>query len=379
MDFDFSAEQRQIQDEARRFLSAQCGTRAARKAIESDSPHDAALWRAIAELGWTGITIPETYGGLGLGYLEACLIAEELGRTVAPVPLSSSIFLAAEALLRHGSETQCATWLPQLASGASIGTVALTEAASDLLPSPPACSVEHGRLSGAKSPVADAAVADVAIVLATEDGHPGLFLAPLRQEGVRCTPLRSIDPSRPLANLSFDQVAVERIGDADGLSAAQALLDRAAVLLAFEQIGIADASLDLARGFVLERQVFGRTLGSYQAVKHKLAELYVSNQIARSNAYYGAWALSTDDAALPLAASLSRVAAIQAARAASREGLHLHGGMGFTWEADCHLYYRRAQHLALILGGERHWKRRMLQHARPQLPGAVNTHRMAAA
>jgi alkylation response protein AidB-like acyl-CoA dehydrogenase len=365
MDFDFSAEQRQIQAEARRFLAGRCGTGAARQAIESGKGSDRALWQAIAELGWTGITIPERHGGLGLGHLEACLIAEELGRVVAPVPFSSSIFLAAEALLRFGTAAQREAWLPKLARGEIVATLALTESAGSVLPGQPLCSVSHGRLSGTKTAVVDGSDADLAIVLAKHGHTNALFLVRLDDAGVQRTPLRSIDPSRPLAMLRFDNAAAEPLDVSDGADAAQRLLDRAAVMLAFEQIGVADACLEMARSFVLERRVFGRTLGSYQAIKHKLADLYVGNQIARSNAYYGAWALATGDAALPLAASLSRVAAIQAACTASREALHLHGGMGFTWEADCHLYYRRAQHLALILGGERHWKARMLLHARP--------------
>jgi alkylation response protein AidB-like acyl-CoA dehydrogenase len=368
MDFDFSAEQRQIQGEARRFLAQRCGTGAARQAIESGGRSDRALWQSIAELGWTGITIPERYGGLGLGHLEACLIAEELGRVVAPVPLCSSTFLAAEALLRYGSAAQREAWLPKLANGETIATLALTESPGDALPRRPQCAVTDGRLSGTKTAVADGSDADLVIVLAAHGDSSALFLVAAGDSGVLRAPLRSIDPSRQLATLRFENATAERLGgiDGDGAELAHALLDRAAVMLAFEQIGVADACLEMARSFVLERRVFGRTLGSYQAIKHKLADVYVGNQIARSNAYYGAWALATDDASLPLAAALSRVAASQAACTASREALHVHGGMGFTWEADCHLYYRRAQHLALILGGERHWKTRMLHHARPR-------------
>lgn len=366
MDFDFSPEQRQMQQEARRFLSDRCGTRAARAVMERGSDHDEPLWRGIAELGWTGVTIPERYGGLGLGHLEQCLIAEELGRVVAPVPFVSSLCLAAEALLRHGDEAQRSAWLPRLASGEAIGTAAFTEGPGETLPRSPKCRYDSGRLCGSKMPVADGAIADLVVVLAADGSGTGLYLVARSAPGVHRQRLPGIDPARGIARLQFDGAPAVRLGAADGHTLAADLLDRAAAVTAFEQIGGADACLDMARSFTLERTVFGRKLGSYQAIKHKLADAYVGNQIARSNAYYGAWALANDSPSLPLAAALSRVSAIQAYRYIAREGLHIHGGMGFTWEADCHLYYRRAQQLALLLGSEHRWKERMLRHARSQ-------------
>src|SRR6202034_675401 len=153
----------------------------------------------------------------------------------------------------------------------------------------------------------------------------------------------------------------ERLGEAgEGLSLAEALLERAAVLLAFEQLGGADRALEMAKGYALERYAFGRPIGGYQAIKHKLADMYVKNELARSNAYYGAWALASDAAELPLAAAAARVAATEAFHLASKENIQTHGGMGFTWEVDCHLYYRRSKHLALTLGSAPWWQDRLI-------------------
>ncbi len=194
-----------------------------------------------------------------------------------------------------------------------------------------------------------------------KNGRPGLFLVDLTGPGVARETVATIDPSRDHAKLVFTDALAERLGeDGDGWELTRRLLDRAAVLIAFEQIGGAQACLDMARDYALERYAFGRPIGSFQAIKHKLADVYIATELARSNAYYGAWALATEAAELPLAAAAARVAATEAFHLASKENIQTHGGMGFTWETDCHLYYRRSKHLALTLGSAPWWQDRVI-------------------
>lgn len=364
MNFDFSDEQKLLKDQARKFLGEKCTTKAVRRVLEGSEPHDKALWEAIAEMGWTGTTIPEAYGGLGLGYLELCVIAEELGRALAPVPFSSTAYLFTEALLLAGSDKQKHRLLPKVANGEIVGTFALAEGKPAVTPRAVSATFRNGRLDGTKVPVPDGSAADYAIVVArTCDGVGGLslVLADLNAEGVARRAIRSIDPSRNESEIAFDAAPGEPLGQpGEGWALAQRVLDRAAILFAFEQVGGADAALAMARDFALGRYAFGRQIGSFQAIKHKLADMYVLNELARSNAYYGAWALSTGAAELPLAAAAARVSATQAFHYAAKENVQTHGGMGFTWEADCHLYYRREKLLALAIGSERTWKEKLV-------------------
>jgi alkylation response protein AidB-like acyl-CoA dehydrogenase len=186
------------------------------------------------------------------------------------------------------------------------------------------------------------------------------YLVDLTGEGVERSLVTTIDPTRGEARIVFTGAPAQPLGTpGEGFAALSRIQDRAAILVAFEQVGGADRCLEMARDYALERYAFGRPIGSYQAIKHKLAEVFIRNEVARANAYYGAWALSTDAPELPLAAAAARVAASAAYLLASRENIQTHGGIGFTWEADCHFYYRRARHLGLILGAPRDWKRRV--------------------
>lgn len=366
MNFDFSDDQKALRDQARKFLSEKSSLKHVRKILEGTASHDAALWSGIAELGWLGTAIPEEYGGVGLGHLELCVIAEEMGRALAPVPFGSSVYLATEALVTLGSEAQKQAWLPRLAQGEAIGTVALAEGTGPLSARAITARVSGGALDGVKWPVADGLAATVAIVLARGSDEPGekglsLYLVDLTGAGVTRTDLKTLDPSRSAAKVTFAGAKAELLGPAgQGLSAAQTILDRAAVLVAFEQVGGAQASLDMAREFALQRYAFGRQIASYQAIKHKLADMYVAIELARSNAYYGAWALSTGAPELPVAAAGARISASDAFHLASKENIQTHGGMGFTWETDCHLFYRRAKWLGHALGTTRVWKDRLI-------------------
>jgi acyl-CoA dehydrogenase len=366
MNFDFSDEQKFLREQARRFLAGKCPPRVVRGVLESDAGYDSALWKSIAAMGWLGTAIPETYGGLGFGALELCVIAEELGRVLAPVPFTSTVCLFAEALLLAGSEEQKQRYLPQVAHGDLIGTFARVEGAGAVTPKAIRTSFHAGRISGKKMAVADAMDADVAIVLvrtSEETGERGLSLAlaELGADGVTRRRQDSIDPSRKRAMLVFDDAPAELLGrSGGGWELQRQVLDRTAVLIAFEQVGGADACLAMAKDYAMTRYAFGRLIGSFQAIKHKLADMYIANELARSNAYYGAWALSTNARELALAAAAARVSATQAFDFAANESVQIHGGIGFTWEADAHLFQKRARDLALSLGPQRVWKDRLV-------------------
>ncbi|MET0587812.1 MAG: acyl-CoA dehydrogenase family protein [Novosphingobium sp.] len=371
MNFDYNDEQKALKDEARRFLAAVSPLSVVRAAIENPAEgYDKTLWQRIGEQGWCGAAIPESFGGIGMGYVELCALAEELGRSLAPVPFASTVYLFAEALLLAGSDEQKEDFLPQVAAGSLIGTLAVSEGPGVLTPDRITTRFADGKLTGEKVPVTDGLAADRVVVLAMADDGPGLFLVDLTGEGVSRSGVTTIDPTRGEARIAFDSAPAQPLGQGgDALSQLARIQDRAAVLLAFEQLGGADRCLEMARDYALERYAFGRPIGGYQAIKHKLADVFVKNEVARANAYFGAWALSTDAPELPLAAAAARVAGSAAYWLASKESIQTHGGIGFTWEADCHFYYRRARHLGLIIGAPRDWKRRLVSALRDQVEG----------
>lgn len=361
MNFEFSDEQNMLRDQAVGFLGDRSPLSVARRILEGDEAYDTEVWRGITELGWTATTIPEQFNGIGYGHLELCVIAEELGRALTPVPFSSSVYMATEAIVQYGADAQKENWLSKLAQGQVIGCAALAESAGSLSAKSIQASVKNGKLNGSKAVVPDGDVADVAVVIAQDGGDFSLFLVDLAQPGVTRTSVRTIDPSRSHANIEFSNVEVEPLGKpGQGLELLEDLLHRAAVLFAFEQVGGAEAAMNQAREYALGRYAFGRPIAGFQAIKHKLANMYVAIQLARSNCYYGAWALSTNAPELPVAAATARVSASQAYRQCAEENIQTHGGMGFTWEFDCHLYYRRAKLLAVNLGGESDWKNRLI-------------------
>ncbi len=359
MNFDFSPELGEVRSQAQAVLRVHAAG-SARRALESGSGFDAELWARVAGLGWLGAAIPEAYGGIGLGEEGLCVIAEEVGRSLAAIPFASTAYLAAQAILLFGDAAQKARWLPRLADGSLIGCLALAEGPG--APSAEALGtvLREGRLHGTKHPVIDGGVAGLAIVAAREGEAAVLCVAELDQQAVTRKRLETVDPSRDAAGMTFDGAAAERLPGAAGWSAAENLLDRAAILYAFEQVGGAQACLEMACDYALQRRAFGRQIGSFQAIKHKLADVYIAIELARSNAYYGAFALQTNAPDLTEAAAAARVAATQAFNLASQENIQTHGGMGFTWEADCHLFYRRARHLALVIGAAPFWKDRLV-------------------
>ncbi|WP_315775528.1 MULTISPECIES: acyl-CoA dehydrogenase family protein [unclassified Bradyrhizobium] len=370
MNFDFSDDQKQLRDQARKFLAEKCPPKAVRVVLDGKEPYDRALWKGFAEMGFLGVAIPEEYGGAGAGHLELCVIAEEVGRALAPVPFSSTVYLAAEALMLAGSDAQKQAWLPKIANGEAIGTLALFEGTGNPSPKAIKCEAANGVLNGTKKPVADGAIADLVIVAARtastgRDSDISLFLVDVKAGGVAAKELTNLDPTRGQAELTFTNCKAEPLGAAgEGWSIITQVLDRAAVLTAFEQVGGSDRALEMGRDYALDRIAFGRPIGSFQAVKHMLADMYVSATLARSNSYYGAWALSTNAPELPEAAASARISATQAFQHCAKNNIQVHGGMGFTWEFDCHMYYRRANALALGLGSLSYWEDQLIDRKR---------------
>lgn len=365
MDFDFSDDENFLRKNVRAFFDKMNTLTSARRVMTDGSPFDQVIWDQVVQAGWCGIGIPEKFGGAGYGFLELAVIAEELGRSLAPIPFSSTSFLASRALLRLGDDDQCARHLAGLASGDLIGTAALWPALA-AGPVDGGVRVISGRLGGVAVPVPDGAVADLALVAAAEeDGTRAIYVVQLDQPGVERRRVESLDESRPQAHLQFTRAVGERLAACD----ADRLLDDAAVLVAFEQLGGAQRCLELATDYAKERFAFGRPIGSFQAIKHKLANVVACVETARSNCYYGAWAGSVDDDRLPLAACSARVSATEAFEYAARENVQVHGGIGYTWEADPQLFLRRSAALTLALDGPHAWRERLItrltDHAQP--------------
>ena len=361
MNFEFSSDQRLLRDIARKFLEGQESIKKAREVMEGDHSYDETLWKSVIEMGWTATTIPEEFDGLGLGYLELCVIAEELGRSLAPTPFSSSIYLATEAILNHGTKEQKQNYLPKLAAGEIVGTLAHTETTTAPTQENLACELKKDQLNGSKIVVPDGDIANFAVVSAKDGNKVVLCLVDLAAKGVEIKRENTLDPSRSHASIVFKNAKVEVLDSKeDGWTALQEVLDRAAVLFAFEQLGGAEACMNMAKEYAMGRFAFGRPIASFQAIKHKIADMYIAVELARSNCYFGAWALSTNAPELSTAAATARVSASQAFNECSKEIIQTHGGMGFTWEFDCHLYYRRCRQLAANIGSQAIWKNKLI-------------------
>ena len=361
MNLDFSDDQKFLQEEARKFLEKEQALNRNRSVLETDNKFDEDLWEKIVELGWTGIRIPEDYGGLGLGHLELCVIAEELGRFLAPVPYSSSVYLFTEAIINYGTDEIKKDFLPKLVSGEIVGTIGVTEE----LHAPTKDNINlvyaDGKINGKKIAVPDAGIATHAVVVAKSDKGISLQLVNLSTKGVTVEHQENIDESRGHFSISFNDVETKLLGDkVSGWELYETLINQAAVLFSYEQIGGSQASLDMAINYAKERYAFGRPIGSYQAIKHKLADMYIALTLAKSNCYYAAWALSTNAADLPSASATARVSATKAFQLCSKENIQTHGGNGFTWEYDCHMFYRRSKLLSLNIGSLSNWREKLV-------------------
>ena len=357
MNLDFSDDQKLLKEQVRKFLADKCPTKVVRRVLEGNESFADEVWKGLVDLGVPGVGIPEEYGGLGLSPLELCVVAEEIGRAAAPVPFDTSVVLATEALKLAGSDAQKKKWLPLLAEGKAIGTLAVAEGPQPPKPRNVLTTFGGGRLNGRKVPVADGEAATFAIVVA----KTSLVLVDLSQKAVAKKRVETIDPARKHCELTFNDATAELLGgEGEGWRLLERLYDAAAIYFAFAQVGGAEAAMWMARDYALQRQAFGRAIGSYQAIKHKLADCYVKLELARSNAYYGAMMLTEGGADLAVAAAAARIAATEAYDFASKENIQTHGGIGFTWEADTQFHYRRAKLMALSIGGPMAWKDKLV-------------------
>jgi len=365
MDLALNQDRQMIRDAAEDFLSAYSDSAKVRAAHAAGGV-DAKVWNSIAgELGWCGIAVPEEHGGMGLGLFELALLQEQAGRFLLAAPLFVTACLAGPLLAEAGTDAARQRWLPALAAGELSATVALS--ARGLDPLAVGDGVYAGRdgdgylLTGRCCHVPHAAGADLVIVAASLDGKPALFALPA--DAAVLKPLDTLDQGRPVAELRLNGVRLpaEARLDAGDVTAIQRALSRAAIALAAEQLGLAQQCLDLTVAYALERQQFGRPIAGFQAVKHRLAEMMVKVEAARS-AVYGAAAevdAGASDSELLLAAASAKSFADTAARFAAQEAIQLHGGVGFTWEYDPHLYFKRAQAFSHWLGSADAWRERV--------------------
>jgi alkylation response protein AidB-like acyl-CoA dehydrogenase len=361
MNFDFSDDLKALRDEARRFLRQRCPMTAVRRILEGPDPYDLGLWKEIAALGWTGAAIPEAFGGAGLGHLGLCVLAEELGSALAPTPFSSSIYLAAEAIMLAGSPAQKQTWLPKLASGEVIGTLAVAEGPAKIDPRKLRTSFRGGTLTGEKLPVPDGDVADLAVVAAQGERGPTLALVDLKGRGVGRQPLETIDPTRSQCAHRFRRRGRRgpgRGGHGGGVAAPGRGARGGAICLRAggrrAKIAGDGARLCLA---TLRLCASDRLVSGDQA--QACRRLCCNRARARQRLL---WCLGAELKCRRAARSGRRRtdSANEAYFLAAKENIQVHGGMGFTWEFDCHLYYRRAKLLALALGSTRRWKERLI-------------------
>ena len=354
----YNLEQRQIGDNARRVLEAGYSPGLLKDLLLEKGQYDAAVWSLCRDSGWTALAIPEAYGGLGLSLIDLCLIADAMGRVVGGVPFLTSSDAAAQALLLGGDEALMAELLPALASGCRTGTIAFAEA-GESVPRYPALRYRNGHVDGAKGGVLAGAWAELIVVLAATADGPVLAVVDSSDGGVTREVLNSYDNSRGLAMLRFDGARARALSRVDASSRAWQVLERAAVVLAAEQVGGADRCLELARNHAIDRRAFGQPIGAFQAIKHRIAEMYVANQIARANCLEAALLIHSgmDGAAMAAAA---RISAIEAYDLATREGIQVFGGMGVTWESDMHLHLRRARSTASLFGSRLIWEDRLV-------------------
>lgn len=307
------------------------------------------------ELGIGGVHLPEEYGGAGLSYVELCVVLEEMGRALYPSPYLSSNVLAANALLLTGTTEQKAELLPLIASGARLATVALYEDSNRSDVANIEQIVVGGSFTGTKSFVLDATVAECFVVVAREgsDRHnaPRFWLADSNDPGIKCSATESIDSTRRIGSVSFDNVSVERLGEAErDLTRFDKFVDLASVALANEMVGGAQWLLESSVEYANSRVQFGRPISSMQAIKHKCADLLLEIELAKSGAYRAAQAVADDDPALPVYANIAKAAANDAYMKSAADAIQIHGGIGFTWDNDTHLWFKRAKSSQVLLG-----------------------------
>jgi alkylation response protein AidB-like acyl-CoA dehydrogenase len=364
----FTPEQNELRQSVRRFLHAKSTSADVRALMADDTGYDAAVWKQLAEqLGLPGIAIPERFGGSGFSFVELTIVLEEMGRALLPSPYFSSAVLAAYAILDSRDDAAGNDLLPGIADGSRIGTLAFTEDHGawelDSISLAARAAPDGGwSLTGAKSYVLDGHIADLLVVTARTPAGPTVFAVDGAAQGLTRTPLPTLDQTRKLARVEFDHTPARLIGADGGAATGLArTLDKAALALAAEQVGGAQRVLDMAVEYAKVRHQFGRPIGTFQAIKHKASEMMLRVESARAAAYFGAWSVVDDSDEVPMVASLAKAYCSEAFYFAAAENIQIHGGVGFTWEHDAHLYFKRAKSSQLFLGDTAYHRERLLE------------------
>jgi alkylation response protein AidB-like acyl-CoA dehydrogenase len=365
--FAFTDEQEQFRSAIRRFLNDKSPTTEVRRLMATAEGYDPQVWRQMSEeLALPGIAIPEQYGGAGFGMVELCIVAEELGRALLCAPFFSTSVLAANAILNAGTEEQKASLLPDLASGARLATLAITEPNGSWDPASIE-TVARFRIDGTKSYVVDGHIADLLVVAArvpSSSGRAGLglFTVDAKDAGVERRLLESMDPTRKLARIDFRGPHCTLLGELDdGAKRIQRTIDQATIALANEMMGGAQALLDSAVKYSKLRVQFGREIGSFQAIKHKLSDMLLEVELAKSASYCAAQAAAIDDPEWPALASLAKASASETYLHTAIETIQIHGGIGFTWDNDTHLWFKRAKSSEIFLGQPSYHRELLMQ------------------
>jgi len=356
VNFAFSDEQEELRNIVRQFLDSKSPESAVREQMETEQGYDPEVWSQMAEqLGLQSLIVPEEFGGQGFGFVELTVVLEEMGRNLVCVPFFSTVVLATNALLQSGDEAACAAHLPGIASGETIATLAITEPNgrwdAEGIEATATASGDGWTISGTKMFVLDGHTADLVVVAARTPAGVSLFTVEGTASGLTRTALPTMDQTRKQAKLEFDSVPATLLGtDGAGWDTLGRVLDLAAVALAAEQVGGAQACLDMAVEYAKVRVQFGRPIGSFQAIKHKCADMLLEVESAKSAAYYAGWCASEMNDELPAVASLAKAYCSEAYFHAAAENIQIHGGIGFTWEHPAHLYFKRAKSSELLFG-----------------------------
>jgi alkylation response protein AidB-like acyl-CoA dehydrogenase len=371
MDFGFSEEQEMLRQSARQFLETECAMTYVRKMMDDDTGYSAAQWKKMADLGWTGLIFSEEQGGAGLNMVDLVVVLEEMGRVVMPGPFFAAVILGGLAVDLAGTAAQKKKYLPGICAGTLKATLAQVEESgrwdAEGITLPAKKDGSTYTLSGTKLFVHDAHNADLLIVPARTKGKGTkgitLFLVDTKQQGVTVTLLKTMDQTRKLCEVSFDNVQVGKdgiLGKADkGWVLLDRLVDRAKVALCAEMCGGAQKVLEISVAYAKVREQFGRPIGSFQAIQHKCANMMVQVESAKSATYYAAWAVANDVPEAHLAACMAKAYCSDAYRMVSGEGIQIHGGIGFTWEHDMHLYFKRAKGSEVTFG-DATWNRELV-------------------
>jgi alkylation response protein AidB-like acyl-CoA dehydrogenase len=353
--FVFTDEQQDLRDMVRRFLAEKSPVSEVRRLMATEAGYDPAVWTQLGQLGLAGLTIPEKYGGAGCGPVEQLIVCEEMGAALLCAPYLSSTVLGTWALLASGDAVAQADLLPGIASGETIATLAVPEDDGSWAPDEFRVTARRSGdrylLDGRKSFVLDGMIADLILVAATSDDGPALFAVDGDALGLSSQPVQTLDMTRKQAVLTFSGTPGRLIGQPGAAAEIVAQAVRGGVLaLAAEQVGGAQRCLDMAVAYAKVRYQFGRAIGSFQAIKHMCADMLLEVESARSAAYHAAWAAADGAADLPLVVSLAKAYCSEAYFHVAASNIQVHGGIGFTWEHDAHLYYRRAKSAEVMLG-----------------------------